>query len=325
MIVKASSNQELWRTSIETLTSMEWRSCVTGKDPEQGVTGKGQGQVWLSQEDRRSIVAAFTANLNLHGLAELLSKGDTSEVMAVSTVVDRCYIEEDDEQGKEADRGDQTDDDANDLAASVQLIEGDVWQKGKREQEAEDEADQVGVVVDERQQADQEQHHNDGHEFEHGTPGRGQDVPIVQDLYDQASEQAKLGTSWTCFHMVGQKDGAGKAACYPWTQVDDGNAQPTSQLLQVAHHEELEEDADDQLEEASMHKKGQPQPVELVWAAGLQEWDHAADLIHAAHLWRGVKWEKKLGEREEAGDWPGSRGKHSRGNTPCGSCNIHGW
>ena len=93
------------------------------------------------------------ANAYLHFLAELGGEGDTVKVVAVWTVVDGYHIEEYGQEDKEAHRQDQADHDADDFTGPVALVEVDEWQEGKGQQKAEEEAKQVGIVVDVRQQA----------------------------------------------------------------------------------------------------------------------------------------------------------------------------
>ena len=51
--------------------------------------------------------------------------------------------------------------------------------------------------------------------------------------------------------VVGQEDGAGEAASDAAADIDDGDAEPSGQLLHVTHDEALEDHCDDQLQEAA--------------------------------------------------------------------------
>ena len=84
--------------------------------------------------------------------------------MAVGTAVQRRNIEQCEQADKKSGRAHQADDNTDQLATPVTHIECDVWQKGKREQKAKHESNQMGIVVDHRQQTDYKQDKKDAAE-----------------------------------------------------------------------------------------------------------------------------------------------------------------
>ena len=126
------------------------------------------------------------------------------EVLADLTVVDGGHVEEEEESDEEEDDGGQTDPDEHDLLPPVVLAaaEGDEGQEGVAEQEAGDEAEQVGVVVDPRQEASQEEDRRDAYQLEDGHLGIAERRPLVNHLDHAAGQKAKMGSGRTDLKMT---------------------------------------------------------------------------------------------------------------------------
>lgn len=82
--------------------------------------------------------------------------------------------------------------DKKDLFLTVVVTEGDERKKSKGEQEAEDESEEVGEVVDPRQQTEDEQEEHDENELEQSVRWVPQHLPAVDHFHHEASEQPEL-------------------------------------------------------------------------------------------------------------------------------------
>lgn len=127
-------------------------------------------------------------------LTEFISEGDASEELTPLTA-DRVKVEEDHQASQEAQEDGLEDDDLAALAVQVKPAEADVGQEGKGEEEATDEARDVGKVVDPGQQpkGEEEEHHRQ--QLEEGTPGPSQDLPTLEELHEEARQDAELRAS----------------------------------------------------------------------------------------------------------------------------------
>ena len=132
----------------------------------------------------RSVDLCFLYD-QLRTLAERRRERDAVEVLAAGTAVDRRHVEQDDEHREEAARYHETRDDADQLAAAVELAERQVGEEREREQEADDEADQMGVVVDEREQADDEEQEEEQEELGERHPRVDEDLEVLDDLREE--------------------------------------------------------------------------------------------------------------------------------------------
>lgn len=117
--------------------------------------------------------------------------------MAQLAVVERYEVEEQHQQHEEAERREQAHPNEEDLAVAVVGAERDERQQRVRQQEAETEAEQVGEVVDPRQQAEQEERRRDGQQLDQRLQRMLEHGPAVEHLDDQARQQAELGAGWT--------------------------------------------------------------------------------------------------------------------------------
>ncbi len=108
-----------------------------------------------------SLISSFCANLHFHIPTEVLGDRNTVEVMAIRTIVNRCYVEQDDKNNtytysKECAQhnGDDT------LLTDGGAFFGDTckWQNAKGDEEAEDKPEDVCIVVNHRQEPKDEEH-----------------------------------------------------------------------------------------------------------------------------------------------------------------------
>lgn len=143
-------------------------------------------------------------------LTELVSEGDAGEELA-PLAANRVEVEEDHQAGQEAQEDHLEDDDLAAFPVQVKPAKADVGQEGKGEEEATDEARDVGKVVNPGQQPKGEEEEYHRQQLEEGTPGPSQDLPALEELHEEAGQDAKLRACRTHLEAVGMlsKD--------PWT------------------------------------------------------------------------------------------------------------
>lgn len=127
--------------------------------------------------------------------AELAGEGQAGEVLQ-PVPVDGVDIEPDDQRGEQAQVDQQRQQDQDTLSVLVEVAERHVGQEGEGEQQAAEEAEDVGDVVDPGQQATQEQEEDNAHQLEEGLPWLLQHLPALDELHKQAGKQPELGASW---------------------------------------------------------------------------------------------------------------------------------
>ncbi len=139
--------------------------------------------------------------------AEVLGDGNAIEVLAYLTVVDWCDVEEEEKPSEEQRHGGQTDPDERRFAPALvhAAAECDKRQQRVRQQEAEDEAEEVGVVVDPRQQPGQEQHGRHSHQLEDRHLGISKHRPLVNHLHHAAGQQTEVCTGWANLKEIEKK------------------------------------------------------------------------------------------------------------------------
>jgi len=138
-------------------------------------------------------VGVRTRYLHLHAAAELRRERNTVEIVAVRALVERTDVEEHNQQDKQTDGRRQAHKNADDLASAAEVR--DVRPHGERQQETEDEAGEVRVVVDPRKQAEHEQSQQDRQQLHHFQARLFQVPPAVNDFDKQAGQQGEL---WAC-------------------------------------------------------------------------------------------------------------------------------
>lgn len=125
-------------------------------------------------------------------LAEFVREGDAGEQLA-PLALDRVDVEEHHQAREEPDEHQQEDDDLTALAVQVHAAEADVGQEGEGQEEAGDEAADVGKVVDPGKQPEGEEEENHAQQLGEGPPGLGEDLPALKQLHEQTRQDPKLG------------------------------------------------------------------------------------------------------------------------------------
>jgi len=133
---------------------------------------------------------------------ELVCEGQAGQVLQ-PVPVDRVNVKPNDERGEQPGVDHHRDGDEDALPVLVEVPEGDVGQEGEGEQQAAEETEDVGDVVDPRQEAAQEEEEDDAQQLEEGFPRLLQDLPTLKQLDKQAGEESKLRPRWT--HLEGEE------------------------------------------------------------------------------------------------------------------------
>ena len=167
--------------------------------------------------------------------AEVLGDGDAVEVLADLAVVDGGDVEEEDETDKDEHGGDEADPEEDQLSPAVIDAEGDEGHDGVGYEEAEDEAEEVGVVVNPRKESGEEEDRGDADQLEDGHLGVLEAGPLVDHLDDGGGKEAKVGARGSHLGSVRDEDGTGEVANHPRAQVDDPDPLGSCHLLQVSH------------------------------------------------------------------------------------------
>lgn len=128
-------------------------------------------------------------------LTELVREGDAGEELT-PLAAHGVDVEENHQAGQQAQEDHLEDEDLAALAVQVKLAEADVGQEGEGQEEAADEARDVSEVVDPGQQPKGEQEEDHGRQLEEGAPGPCQDLPALEELHEQAGQDAKLRAGW---------------------------------------------------------------------------------------------------------------------------------
>lgn len=127
-------------------------------------------------------------------LAELVCERDAGEQLA-PLALDGVDVEEHDEAREEPHEHQQEDDDLAALATQVHAAEADVRQEGEGQEEARDEAADVGEVVDPGQEAEGKEEEHHAQQLDEGPPGLGEDLPALKQLHKQAGQNPELRAS----------------------------------------------------------------------------------------------------------------------------------
>lgn len=140
--------------------------------------------------------------VNVVLFTELAGQREAGEILQ-PVQVDGVDVEPNDERGEQPDVDQHGDDDHDALPVLVEGPEDDVRQEGKGEQQAAEEAEDVRDVVDPRQEAAQEEEDHDAQELEEGFPGLFQNLPALNELHEEASEESELRAGGT--HLQGER------------------------------------------------------------------------------------------------------------------------
>lgn len=185
----------------------EWRGCSYRQSGGGGVGGETQARSHGSQErgppppgEAHAAQLSVEVGVEVVLLAELVRERDAGEQLAPLTLY-RVDVEEHDEPRKEPQEHHQEDDDLTALAVQVHAAEADVRQEGEGQEEAGDEAGDVGKIVDPGQQTEGKEEEHHAQQLGEGPPGLGKDLPALKQLHKQAGENPKLRAGRT--HLRG--------------------------------------------------------------------------------------------------------------------------
>lgn len=183
------------------------------------------------------------------------------------------------ERRKQPDVGQQRHPDEDPFSILVKRTEGDIGQEGEREQQATEEPENVGDVVDPRQKTAQEEEEDDPHEFEKGPPRMLQHLPALKQLHKQAREEAKLRPRRPYLSSIRQKKSRRQVSCDATKDIDDGDSSPTSQFLQISQYGHLENHRHHTVQQPSMEEQGEPEPIKLIRNIGVEERQQATHIV----------------------------------------------
>ena len=150
------------------------------------------------------------SQVNVLFRTKIFCDGNTIEVLADLTVVDWCDVKEKDESDKDENAGEETDPQQDQLSSPLVDSEGDERQDCVRDEEAEDEAKEVGVVVDPGEESGEEEDCGDPDQFEYRHLRVLERRPLVDDLHNAAGQEAEVRPGRTDLSSVGHEDGAGE-------------------------------------------------------------------------------------------------------------------
>ena len=144
-------------------------------------------------------------------------------------------VEEEDEADKDEHGGDEADPKQDQLSPPIIDAKGDEGHDGVGYEEAKDEAKEVGVVVDPREESGEEEDRGDPDKLEDGHLGVLEARPLMDHLHDRRGQEAEMGTRGSHLGSVWNKDGAGEIADHPRAEIDDPDPLSPRHLLQVSH------------------------------------------------------------------------------------------
>lgn len=132
---------------------------------------------------------------------ELACERQTREVLQ-PVPVNRMNVKPNNEGRKESNVGQQGNGNEDTFAVLVRCSEGEIGQEGEGQQQAAEEAEDVGDVIDPGQEAAEEEEEHDAEQLEKGLPRLLQHLPSLQQLHKQASQEPKLRACWA--HLQGE-------------------------------------------------------------------------------------------------------------------------
>lgn len=109
----------------------------------------------------------------------------------------RINIKPNNEWRKQSNKGHQWKSSEDALSVLVESAEGEIRQEGKRQQQAAEEAEDVGDVIDPWQEPTDKEEEQHDEQLQKGLPRLLQDLPSLEQLNKQAGEESKLRASWT--------------------------------------------------------------------------------------------------------------------------------
>ena len=186
--------------------------------------------------------------------AEVFGDWNAVEVLADFAVVDGGDVEEQQEADEEQDDAREADDDEDELPAAVVVpAEGDERQDGVGQQEPEDEAEEVRVVVDPWQESGEEEDCGDADQLEDGHLRVLEHVPLMNDLDHAASEEAEVSPGGPDLGPVRHEDGGSEVADHAGAEIDERDSGSAGHLLQVSHEPILQGDSQGEVDDPEIN------------------------------------------------------------------------
>ena len=134
------------------------------------------------------------------------------KIFANLTVMDWCYVEEQNESNKNKNAGQKTNPQQYQFSSSFVDSKSHERHDCVRDEEAENEAKEMGVVVNPWEKARKEEDRGDPDQFEYRHLRVLERRPLVDDLDNAASQETKVSSGRSHLSPVGDKDGAGEVA-----------------------------------------------------------------------------------------------------------------
>lgn len=211
-------------------------------------------------------------------LTKLIREREAGEVLQ-PVPINGVNVKPNNERSKQPDVGQQRHPDEDAFPVLVERTEGDVGQEGKREQQAAEEAENVGDVVDPWQKAAQKEEEDDPHELEEGPPRTLQHLPALEQLHKQAREEAKLRSRWPHLSSVRQKKSRCEVSCDATKDIDEGDSSPACQFLQISQDGHLENHGHHAVHQPSVEEQGEPEPVKLIGNIRVEERQQSTHIV----------------------------------------------
>lgn len=106
-------------------------------------------------------------------------------------------IKPNNEGGEQSNVEQYCDNNEDSFSVCVKSPKGDVRQKGKGEQQAAEEAKNVGNVINPWQKPTQKEEQDDAQQFQKGLPWLLQHLPSLEKLNKEAGKESKLRSCWS--------------------------------------------------------------------------------------------------------------------------------
>lgn len=105
-------------------------------------------------------ISSFSSDIHTHTSAKIRRERQTVEMLTSGTFCHRVHVEIDEQQRKRNSRYSKTDEDDYESFNTIQI--GDMRQQREREKKSKNEPRDVCIVVNPRQQAERQEHEQDG-------------------------------------------------------------------------------------------------------------------------------------------------------------------
>lgn len=126
-------------------------------------------------------------------LAEFVREWYTSEELA-PLALDGVEIEQNHKSWEECNEDELENNNLASLPIQIELPEANVGQEGKGEEETTDESWNVSKIINPRQEAKGKKKEHHSQQFEESPPRPCQDLPTLEELHKETSQNPKLGS-----------------------------------------------------------------------------------------------------------------------------------